>query len=140
ARDAVVDSGRVDTRNRGAGHVHGAATPQRGAGAALDRTRRRELAALGARVRRGRSVSATRTPPRTSRRLAAAVAIGLAAGTYWFYASWANPGGVSDFDQLWTGARAMLAGDNPYQVVRANAAGPVGPFKYNLYYPTPALT
>ncbi len=33
----------------------------------------------------------------------------------------------------------MLAGDNPYQVVRANSAGPVGPFRYNLYYPLPAL-
>jgi len=67
------------------------------------------------------------------------LAIGLAAGAYWFYASWANPTGVSDFDQLWAGARALLDGANPYAVVRANAPGPVGPFEYNLYYPLPAL-
>jgi hypothetical protein len=67
------------------------------------------------------------------------LAIGVVAGAYWFYASWANPTGVSDFDQLWAGARAMLDGANPYAVVRANAPGPVGPFEYNLYYPLPAL-
>ena len=77
--------------------------------------------------------------PRTSRRVLVSLAIGLVAGAYWFYASWANPTGVSDFDQLWAGARALLDGANPYAVVRANAPGPVGPFEYNLYYPLPAL-
>jgi len=84
-------------------------------------------------------VSERRAPPSVSRRIAVAAAIGVLAGAYWFYASWANPTGVSDFDQLWAGARAMVAGTNPYQVVRANAPGPVGPFEYNLYYPLPAL-
>ena len=65
--------------------------------------------------------------------------IAAAAGSYWYYAAWANPGGVSDFDQLWAGARALIAGEDPYQVVRARAPGPIGPFEYNLYYPLPAL-
>ena len=74
-----------------------------------------------------------------SQRVLVALAIGLVAGAYWVYASWANPTGVSDFDQLWAGARAMLDGANPYAVVRANSPGPRGPFEYNLYYPLPAL-
>ena len=78
-------------------------------------------------------------PPRRSRRLLAALAIAAVAGGYWYYAAWANPGGVSDFDQLWAGARALLAGENPYEVVRAGAPGPVGPFGFNLYYPLPSL-
>lgn len=99
---------------------------------------------MGAGLCRGGRVSESAASPQparpsVSRRFAVAAAIGLLAGAYWFYASWANPTGVSDFDQLWAGARAMLAGQNPYQVVRANAAGPVGPFPYNLYYPLPAL-
>jgi len=84
-------------------------------------------------------VSVGSSPPRTSQRLLVSLAIGLVAGAYWFYASRANPTGVSDFDQLWAGARALLDGANPYAVVRANAPGPVGPFEYNLYYPLPAL-
>ena len=48
-----------------------------------------------------------------SQRVVVALAIGLVAGAYWVYASWANPTGVSDFDQLWAGARAMLDGANP---------------------------
>ena len=42
---------------------------------------------------------------------------------------------VSDFDQLWHGARAMFRGDNPYEYV-----GPFGRFEWSyLYYPMPAL-
>ena len=78
-------------------------------------------------------------PPRRSRRLLAAIAVAAVAGSYWYYAAWANPGGVSDFDQLWAGARALLAGENPYQVVRAGVPGPAGQFGFNLYYPLPAL-
>ena len=84
-------------------------------------------------------MSADSSPPRTLQRVLVSLAIGLIAGGYWFYASWANPTGVSDFDQLWAGARALLDGANPYAIVRANAPGPVGPFEYNLYYPLPAL-
>ena len=77
--------------------------------------------------------------PSPVQRALAALAIAVLAGAYWFYAARVNPGGVSDFDQLWAGARALLSGQNPYDVVRANSAGPVGPFPYNLYYPLPAL-
>jgi hypothetical protein len=84
-------------------------------------------------------VNAERAAPQPSQRLLVAVAIGVVTAGYWFYASWANPTGVSDFDQLWGGARALLAGENPYAVVRANAPGPAGRFGYNLYYPLPAL-
>ena len=72
-------------------------------------------------------------------RLAVSLIIAASAGGYWYYASWANPTGVSDFDQLWAGARALIEGQNPYDVVRANAPGPMGPFGYNLFYPLPTL-
>jgi hypothetical protein len=89
---------------------------------------------MGARL--GVSVSG---PPRQSRRLLVSLAIASVAGTYWYYAAWANPGGGSDFDQLWAGARALLGGENPYEVVRLGAPGPAGPFRFDLYYPLPAL-
>ena len=42
---------------------------------------------------------------------------------------------VSDFDQLWHGARALIQGENPYQYV-----GPTGVFGWApLYYPLPAM-
>ncbi len=42
---------------------------------------------------------------------------------------------ASDFDQLWFGARALLRGQNPYDVI-----GPGRPFDWDyLYYPLPAL-
>lgn len=78
-------------------------------------------------------------PPTRSRRLLASLVIAAMAGGYWYYAARANPGGASDFDQLWAGARALLAGQNPYDVVRVGAAGPVAPFKFDLYYPLPTL-
>jgi hypothetical protein len=48
----------------------------------------------------------------------------------------ANPDFVSDFDQVWAGARALWQGKDPYHVV-----GPRGEFlwKWPLYYPLPAL-
>ena len=78
-------------------------------------------------------------PPTRRWRLIVSLLIAVAAGGYWYYAAWINPTGASDFDQLWTGARALVAGENPYEVVRVNAPGPMGPFKYNLFYPLPAL-
>ena len=84
-------------------------------------------------------MSSEASPPTRARRLMVSLGIAAAAGSYWYYAAWANPGGVSDFDQLWAGARALIAGEDPYQVVRAHAPGPIGPFEYNLYYPLPAL-
>lgn len=48
----------------------------------------------------------------------------------------ANPDFVSDFDQVWAGARALWDGKNPYDVV-----GPGAEFhwRWPLYYPIPAL-
>jgi hypothetical protein len=51
-------------------------------------------------------------------------------------AAWYAESGVrfkSDLDQLWIGGRALLAGDNPYDVVRATG-------EYPLVYPLPAVT
>jgi len=52
-----------------------------------------------------------------------------------FYAR-ANPGFVSDFDQVWAGAAAIWRRENPYLAV-----GPGRPFHWHwpLYYPMPAL-
>jgi hypothetical protein len=74
--------------------------------------------------------------PARSIRFGLAIAVALAAGLYvWGYAR-ANPDFVSDFDQLWAAARALLAHDDPYRVV-----GPRGAFlwKWPLYYPLPAV-
>jgi hypothetical protein len=48
----------------------------------------------------------------------------------------ANPDFVSDFDQVWAGARTLWEGGDPYEVV-----GPRGTFQWRwpLYYPLPAL-
>lgn len=77
----------------------------------------------------------THAPSRVAR-IAIAVAVALGAGVYvWGYAR-SNPDFVSDFDQVWAGARALWDGKDPYQVV-----GPRGAFlwKWPLYYPLPAL-
>jgi len=72
--------------------------------------------------------------PATRTAIAFAVAI-AAAGYVWAYAR-ANPDFVSDFDQVWAGARALWHHQDPYRVV-----GPRGAFlwKWPLYYPLPAL-
>jgi hypothetical protein len=69
-------------------------------------------------------------------RLAFALLLGIAAAIYVVAHGRANPDFVSDFDQVWAGARALLQGKDPYQVV-----GPRGSFvwKWPLYYPLPAL-
>lgn len=69
------------------------------------------------------------------RRLAFAIAIALAAGAYtWLYGAF-NPQHTSDFDQVWAAARALHAGDNPYDVI-----GYARPFYWwwPFYYPLPA--
>ena len=65
-----------------------------------------------------------------------AIGLGLVCGLYVLAHGRANPDFVSDFDQVWAGARALLEGKDPYQVV-----GPRGAFvwKWPLYYPLPAL-
>jgi hypothetical protein len=50
----------------------------------------------------------------------------------WFYYARYAPGTWSDFDQIWLGARAVLAGRDPYAEV-------LQLFPWPLYYPLPAL-
>jgi hypothetical protein len=70
------------------------------------------------------------------RRWAFAALVGAASAAYVFYYARANPGFVSDFDQVWASAAALWRGENPYLVV-----GPGRPFHWHwpLYYPMPAL-
>jgi hypothetical protein len=67
--------------------------------------------------------------------------VAVAAGVYgciWALVQWKlGDGSPSDFDQVWYGARALLAGADPYQAV-----GPKGTllvWDWPLYYPLPAL-
>ena len=68
--------------------------------------------------------------------MAFAALVGAASAAYVFYYARANPGFVSDFDQVWAGAAALWRGENPYLVV-----GPGRGFHWHwpLYYPMPAL-
>jgi hypothetical protein len=60
----------------------------------------------------------------------------MVVATYVAFHSRANPDFVSDFDQIWAGARAMWQSKDPYEVV-----GPGREFgwRWPLYYPLPAL-
>ena len=79
-------------------------------------------------------VSAPNVP--RARRWGFAALIGLITCAYVVFYARANPGFVSDFDQVWAGAAALWRGDNPYLAV-----GPGMPFHWHwpLYYPMPAL-
>jgi hypothetical protein len=79
---------------------------------------------------------ATPSHPTARTRLMFAVGLGLVCAVYVFAHGRANPDFVSDFDQVWAGARALWLGQDPYHVV-----GPRGSFlwKWPLYYPLPAL-
>lgn len=74
--------------------------------------------------------------PRLSARIALAVALGACSALYVVAFAWANPDFVSDFDQVWGAARALLAGDNPYDAV---GPGRQYPWRWPLYYPLPAV-
>ncbi len=76
------------------------------------------------------------TPPTMRTRLVIALTVAIASALYVFFYARANPDFVSDFDQVWAGARAILHGQNPYLVV-----GPRRAFHWAwpLYYPMPAL-
>jgi hypothetical protein len=76
------------------------------------------------------------SPPSPGVRLAVSAAVGLICGFYVVMLGRANPEFVSDFDQVWAGARALWEGKDPYQVV-----GPKREFdwRWPLYYPVPAL-
>ena len=73
--------------------------------------------------------------PTRHRRAAIAVAIGLVAGLVG-YAFLARPGSGGDFFFVWSAARSLLAGQNPYHVI---AVGPETPGNDVLLYPLPAL-
>jgi hypothetical protein len=75
-----------------------------------------------------------RASPSTKGRLLAALGIGGAAALYTFsFYSHQSPLSVSDFDAIWTGARALTAGQDPY------AAVPSPPWPWDLQYPLPAV-
>jgi hypothetical protein len=76
------------------------------------------------------------SPPRRSARLALAVALGVCSAVYVVAFAWANPDFTSDFDQVWGAARALVAGDNPYDAV---GPGRQYPWRWPLYYPLPAV-
>jgi hypothetical protein len=60
--------------------------------------------------------------------------VALLAGLFvWNYYARYAPGLWSDFDMIWLGARAVLAGRDPYVEVPARG------FPWPLYYPVPAL-
>jgi hypothetical protein len=74
--------------------------------------------------------------PSARNRFAFALLLGAACAAYVVAHGRANPEFVSDFDQIWAGARALWQGKDPYAVV-----GPGREFawKWPLYYPLPAL-
>jgi hypothetical protein len=78
----------------------------------------------------------SRPAPSTRLRVAFALAVGLACGTYVLAFGLTNPDFTSDFDQAWGGAVALLHGQNPYDVV---GPGKQYPWSWPLYYPLPAL-
>jgi hypothetical protein len=65
-----------------------------------------------------------------------AVLLGVGCALYVVALGFTNPDFVSDFDQVWAGAQALLQGSNPYDTV-----GPGRDFdwRWPLYYPLPAL-
>lgn len=74
------------------------------------------------------------SPPPARARLLCALVIGAAAALYTFtFYSHQSPLSVSDFDAIWTAARALGAGQDPY------AAVPSPPWPWDLQYPLPAV-
>ena len=69
------------------------------------------------------------------RQVALSVAIGIAAGLL-SYAFLARPGSGGDYFFVWSAARTLLDGQNPYQVT---AIGPENPGNDIFLYPLPAL-
>lgn len=76
-----------------------------------------------------------RLDDRTSRLIPAAL-VGVLCALLVRSHALATPSFVSDFDQLWAAARALVNGESPYQAV-----GPDAPFRWRwpLYYPLPAV-
>ncbi|HEY9505010.1 MAG TPA: hypothetical protein VIQ27_03480 [Gemmatimonadales bacterium] len=67
------------------------------------------------------------------RRLALALLAGVIAGVVCWLAYLLPPPSTSDFEPVWSGARALISGRDPYAVV------PTGGTRYPLYYPLPAV-
>lgn len=74
-------------------------------------------------------------PPSRRARLVLALALGAFAGWYRWRAG-TRLGGANDFGQVWFGARALLAGADPYGLV---GPGRAYPRPWPLHYPGPAL-
>jgi hypothetical protein len=68
-----------------------------------------------------------------SRHYSLALLAGVAAGALCWLAYRLPPPSTSDFEPLWTGARALITGLDPYAVV------PTAGTRYPLYYPLPAV-
>jgi hypothetical protein len=79
---------------------------------------------------------ATREVPNVRARLLFTALIGLGCAVFVWVDGRANPDFVSDFDQVWAGARALWQGQDPYHVVGLRGAFL---WKWPLYYPMPAL-
>lgn len=86
-------------------------------------------------TRRTPMISRLRIPPVDRRRLAIAAFIGAIAGLV-SYAFLNRPGMGGDYFFVWSAARSLLAGQNPYHVI---AVGPENPGNDVLLYPLPAL-
>jgi hypothetical protein len=71
--------------------------------------------------------------PTIRQRLLAAVLIGLVTGTMTYAYVSMRLTNATDFDQCWIAARALLAGHDPYEAVRASG------WPWPLYYPLPTI-
>lgn len=68
------------------------------------------------------------------RRALVALLLGLLAASYVLYIyGWRKPLVVSDFDAIWAGARALVAGQDPYRAIQSP------PWPWDLQYPLPTL-
>ena len=81
------------------------------------------------------TVSFSIPKPSVRRRLAIAVVVGIVAGIGAFFFL-ARPGAGGDYFFVWSAARTLLSGGNPYRVI---AVGPENPGHDVLLYPLPAV-
>jgi hypothetical protein len=75
------------------------------------------------------------TAPRMTERAVVALAFAAVTGAFYWGASSA-PDYISDLDQMWHAARAVLHGDDPYSVIGPGRAHQID---FPLYYPLPAV-
>ena len=93
-------------------------------------------ALLGGLVRPKAEAPVPSRPPTRRARVIFALTVGLLSACYCLAYAYTNPDFTSDFDQVWGAGRALLAGQNPYEVV-----GPGKPYHWYwpFYYPLPAV-